>query len=274
MGASGSTGDRGEEVERFGKRRHRQELIAKAVGDRGEATATELAKEFGVSMVTIHRDLEDLGRAGIVRRLRGRVSQLPSTVFESNLSFRERSAVAEKRAIARKAVSLVEPGMSVMFDDSSTGREVAKLLVGRGPLTVVTNFLEVMNIFASDPDVKLLGLTGEYDLRFRSFLGQRCIDMVESTRADVSFVSASGVYHTEVNHQIEKVGAVKTAMVSRSIRKYLLMDHTKFGRPGLYRIAELNDFSAVVTDWDISCTELEVMRGVGVEVYVGTPVEG
>src|ERR1700754_2006959 len=119
----------------------RQEAIAEHVLSRGSATAAELAERFQVSLMTIHRDLDELERQGVVRKYRGGVTAQPSGVFESNVGYRMKSMQAEKDAIAAKAVELIEPGMAVMLDDSTTTLALARRLEGITPLTVVTNFL-------------------------------------------------------------------------------------------------------------------------------------
>lgn len=99
----------------------------------GSVTAGELAERFGVSLMTIHRDLDELERQGIVRKYRGGVTAQPSGVFESNVAYRMKSMQAAKDAIAAKAAALVEPGMAVMLDDSTTTLALARRLTGITP---------------------------------------------------------------------------------------------------------------------------------------------
>src|SRR5688572_17268828 len=96
----------------------RQEQISQVVLSSGSATAQELAVAFGVSLNTVHRDLDELERQGIVRKFHGGVTAQPSGVFESNVAYRLKRMLPEKRAIARHAARFVEPGMSIMLDDS------------------------------------------------------------------------------------------------------------------------------------------------------------
>lgn len=246
----------------------RQDRIAEHVLREGSATAAQLAELFGVSLMTVHRDLDELEHQGVVRKFRGGVSAQPSSVFESNVAYRLRTARAEKEAIARFARTLVEPGMAVMLDDSTTTLEVARLLPDVTPLTVITNFLEVIRMASQWSDVRLISLGGEYYPTHDSFLGVPCIEAIESLRADVLFTSTSAASAGDAYHQEQEIVLVKRAMMRSAHRKVLLMDHTKLGGTALHRLAPLTDFDDVVVDSGAPGEIVRDLRDRGVAVRV------
>jgi DeoR/GlpR family transcriptional regulator of sugar metabolism len=226
----------------------RRTAVADHVLSAGSVSAAELAERFGVSLMTIHRDLDELERQGIVRKYRGGVTAQPSGVFESNVAYRMKSMQHAKDAIAERAAALVEPGMAVMLDDSTTALALARRLVGITPLTVVTNFLEAMNLLARERDIRLMALGGDYDPLHDSFLGMSCVDAIESLRVDLCFVSTSAVSAGYAYHQEQHIVSVKRAMLAAASRNVLLLDHTKLGRVALHRVAPLEVFERVVVD--------------------------
>src|SRR5438067_45150 len=144
------------------RRSIRQQLITDYVVSKGSASATELAELTGVSVMTVHRDLDELSRRGLLRKFRGGVTAQPSTVFESNSEYRLNAHVEAKSAIARQAVSYVEPGMSILLDDSTSALALAKLLPRIAPLTVATNYLPTISVLKGLEDLRLIGIGGDY----------------------------------------------------------------------------------------------------------------
>lgn len=226
----------------------RQDAIGEFVLAQGSATAADLAERFQVSLMTIHRDLDELERQGIVRKFRGGVTAQRSGIFESNIAYRKKSMQAEKNAIAERAVELVEPGMAIMLDDSTTALALAGRLKKIKPLTVVTNFLDGLNLLAEIRGIRLVALGGDYDPLHNSFLGVSCVEAVASLQVDICFVSTSAVSGGNASHQEPHVVIVKQAMLQSAERNILLVDHSKLGRIALHRVAPLTTFERVIVD--------------------------
>lgn len=236
---------------RESKAEARQREITEHVIAQGSSSAQELATKFRVSLMTIHRDLDQLQRRGVVRRFHGGVTALPSGVFEAQMPFRKKSRIAEKQAIAQAALAYVEPGMSLLLDDSTTVLHMMPGLAERAPLHVATTFLEglrQLSMIAAEADVTVIGLGGVYDLPHDSFVGLQCLEQVAALHADALFMSTSAVSGTDAFHQEERIVALKRAMVDAAVRKYLLVDHSKFGRVALHKIVPLTVFDLVITD--------------------------
>lgn len=246
----------------------RQRAITELVTSQGTVSAGDLAELFGVSVMTVHRDLDELQARGVLRKSRGAATALPTGVFESNVSYRLKANVEAKRELAAAAVRHVEPGMSIMLDDSTTVLQMVPLLAEHAPLQVATNFLEAMRQLAPMRGIGLIGLGGTFDDQHESFLGLNCVRAIESLMVDVLFVSTSAVHQGYAFHQEESIVAVKRAMLASARQRILLLDHTKFARLGLYRLARLTDFDLVVVDAHVPTRDVEELRlhGVALEV--------
>jgi len=226
----------------------RQQRITDYVIGRGQASAAELAELTGVSVMTVHRDLDELARRGLLRKYRGGVSAQPSTVFESNSEYRRNANVEAKAAIAREALTHVEPGMSILLDDSTTGLALARLLPQVTPLTVATNYLPAIEVLKNVEDLRLICLGGDYSPTHDSFLGMPCLETIERLTVDATFVSTSAMNAQMTYHQEPEIVMVKRAMLASAGTRVLLMDSSKMPRTALHRLAALAEFHHLVVD--------------------------
>lgn len=238
----------------------RQQEIADIVLARGTISAQQLAGTFAVSLMTVHRDLDELERQGVVRKFRGGVTAQPSGVFEANVAYRRKSMVAEKQRIAEHAVTYVEPGMSIILDDATTTAAMIPMLAETAPLRVATNYLSAMTELSRQRGVRLMALGGDYDPLHDSFLGVMSVECIESIKVDAVFVSTSAICAGDAYHQEERIVVVKRAMLHAAAKRYLLLDHTKLNRVALHRVAPLSDFDLVIVDSGASEAALADLR--------------
>lgn len=228
-----------------------QEIIAHVVA-RGVATVAELTELTGASVMTIHRDLDELARRGVVRKFHGGVSAQPSTVFEASSEYRLRTQTSAKEALAAAALRFVEPGMSLMVDDSTTNLALARMLddAGAGSLTVATNYVPTINALRELQDVHLIAIGGDYSPTHESFLGMAALEAISALSVDATFISTSAMTATVAFHQEPELILVKRAMMDTGQRKILMMDSSKLGRRALHRLAPVSDFHHVVVNGD------------------------
>ena len=101
-------------------RAERLKRIADDVLANGSMQVDDLAAALNVSRMTIHRDLDDLEKQGVLRKVRNGATAQPSSLFESNVAFRMASAVEAKRRMGRFAATLIEPGQSIILDEATS----------------------------------------------------------------------------------------------------------------------------------------------------------
>ncbi|SDT48933.1 DNA-binding transcriptional regulator of sugar metabolism, DeoR/GlpR family [Jiangella sp. DSM 45060] len=243
-------------------REARQQAIVSHVVAHGVATVSELTELTGASVMTVHRDLDELARRGVVRKFHGGVSAQPSTVFESSSEYRLRVQVKEKEALASAALGMIEPGMSIMLDTSTTNLFVARRLgdLRLGPLTVVTNYLPIMQVLKTTPDIHLIGVGGDYNATHDAFLGLSAIEAIGALTTDIVFLSTSAMTMSTTYHQEPEIVTVKRAMMAAGRRRILLMDPTKLNRTALHRLAPTSEFNAVVVNSAVGERALAELR--------------
>lgn len=226
----------------------RQNKIAELLFRDAFISIAELVDMFQVSSMTIHRDLSQLEQQGILRKVKGGATAEPSYLFESHFPYRVKARAEEKQAIAAAAMSYIEPGDVIMLDDSTTALALAKRLPELSHLTLITNLLPTINLLQSATHIHLICLGGDYLPRHHAFVGSLCEEMIGSLRANTLFLSTSAVNAGFLFHQEENVVRIKQAMIRSSVRRILLLDHTKLGKQALRQIAPLSAFDLVIID--------------------------
>jgi len=245
----------------------RRHEIVEMLVEHGSATLEALAEHFGVSKMTIHRDLDALEAEGRLRKLRGGATLESSGQFESDFRYRARMAGEEKARIAQHAAGFVEPGMSVMVDDGSTSQALAPHLAAIRPLTVITNNLGLISDLSGKPGIELIALGGNYASKFNGFFGVLTETALRDLRADMALISSSAVSERSAFHQDQEVLGVKRAMIASAAQRYLMVDHQKFGRTALHLLADLEDFDGVVTSDALERTRAETLRQDGIRLH-------
>ncbi|MCV2865084.1 DeoR/GlpR family DNA-binding transcription regulator [Albidovulum sediminicola] len=225
----------------------RKEIIDLLI-EQGTVGLDDLAVRFGVSKMTIHRDLDDLESAGLLRKVRGGASIETSLQFESDYRYRARRDTDAKRRIARAAVDLAEPGMTVLINDGTTAGLLAERLAEKRPLTVITNNLAAIEALTEAPGITLLALGGTYSRKFNGFFGVVTEEALAHLRADLAFLSSPAISGGVCYHMDQEVMRSKRMMIESASRAVLLADRQKFGRTALYRLTDLGRFDTVITD--------------------------
>ena len=239
----------------------RRQGILRAVRT-GTAHVGELAAAFGVSEMTVRRDLRDLERDGKLTRVHG------GAVVAAEPSFAE--VVVErldrKDRIGAAAATLVEDGQTIMLDIGTTTLQLARHLRGRH-VTVITSNLAAYEELLPEASVELLLLGGVVRRNYRSLVGVLAEDALRQLRADVAFLGASGVEEdlAVVDTTMVEV-PIKRAMLAAAGRSVLLADSAKFGMRGIVRVCGPEDLDVLVTDTGAPASTRRALKRAGVEV--------
>ena len=236
----------------------------------------DLADLFGVSLATIRRDLDQLEADGTLRRIYGgaelvdNISRRRSIEQVPLWSDRQEANLREKQAIARKVVEKLPDACTVFIDNGTTAYEVAKLLVHRRDLTILTNSLRAAVLLGGYPDLQAYCIGGviKYDM-----LGTAGIIASEALsffpNIDVCILSADGFIPSWGLRECSmETAMLKKTVADRSEVVIAALDHTKFYASASAPICQTRQLNIVVTDPASPPDELQFLRESGVEVII------
>lgn len=241
------------------------------IAKNGEARLSELADAFGVSEMTIRRDLEILEFEGAVRRVRGGAIPVVSRSYEPPISERGQDAVAAKQAIGKAAASLLEDGETAILDVGTTTLECARAIAGFRTLTIVTASLAVAQELANKPGVRTLLTGGVIRPGEMSLIGHRAEDAFADLNCDTFFMGVAGIEParglTEYNLDDARV---KQAAMKAARRCIVVADQSKFGRVAFATVAPLSRVDVLVTDAAADHPVVAQLADAGVDIVFAT----
>ncbi|MFO7974914.1 MAG: DeoR/GlpR family DNA-binding transcription regulator [Candidatus Hydrogenedentota bacterium] len=226
----------------------------------GEATVQTLAESFGVSVMTIRRDLAQLEAGGELTRTHGGAVRSHPGLVEFAFKQKGEQYAKEKRAIAQEARQLIESGMTVTLDTGTTTLEVAKAIAGIPDLTVLTSSLAIASVLYGRPNISLVLAGGAVRTGSPDLSGWLTEENLKRFRVDVACIGADGVDQEGVFTTDVNVARVSQAMIASAHETVLVADHTKFEKPAFVCFASWSDIDCVVTGIALpleTCTWLE-----------------
>lgn len=239
----------------------------------------DLAAIFGVSLATIRRDLDQLESDGSIRRIYGgaeiidTINQPKSSENVPLWEYREGISSAEKRAIAKEVAAKIPNSCTLFIDSGTSAYEVAKLLVGRKDLTILTNSLRAAVLLGTHPDMHAYCIGGliKYDmLATAGFLASQ--DLSFFPNIDVSVISADAFEPSwGLRERSMETAMLKKTVVEHSRTVIATLDNTKFGAQATAPICRTKQITTIVTDPAVSDEEINYLRKLGVEVIIANP---
>ncbi|POF28921.1 DeoR/GlpR family DNA-binding transcription regulator [Roseibium marinum] len=222
----------------------------------GSVSVAEFAQEFGVSDMTVRRDLAELEGKGLLERVHGGAVSLqhgPLTVIddvEPVFEARRRLNSDAKSRIAQAAVRLIADHQTLAFDLGTTVLAGARALISSEPapgLRIFTNSLRVAQLTAA-ASVQTYVPGGLIQPGEMSVTGQAAVENFTRYYFDAALIGASGLTPDGVFDYSPEEAAMKSVYIQRSSCRILMIDSSKFRRISTVRVADLAQISIMVTD--------------------------
>lgn len=251
--------------------RERKEQIAQIVEGEGRARVRTLATTFGVSAVTIRKDLLALESERRIIRAHGGAVAVRQDRPELAFDLRERKQAAEKAAIGVLAASLVTDGESIALDASTTAlflaREIKK--VPWHSLTVVTNGIRIATELAGQRGIVVLMPGGRVRWEALSVIGPLGGSIYRKVNIQKAFVGAAGfTLESGLSDAMEEEAQIKRSMVANAHQVVAIVDHTKWGRAASATFCRTDRIATVLTDHEASDEMVLALRHLGIEVQL------
>jgi len=244
----------------------RMSAILERLSTFGSLSVTEIGADLGVSPATVRRDLLLLEQQRLLARTHGgAVAQ--GVHYELPLRYKGARHQGEKLRIAREAATRVADGTAVGLTGGTTTTEVARALVDRQRLTIVTNALNIAAEVAIRPNLKLVVTGGVARPESYELVGPVAEASLAGLNLDLAILGVDGISRDAgltTHHEVE--AHTNRAMIDRARGVVVVADASKIGRVAFARICEIERVHELITDTGVDPEVVAAFTEAGVRV--------
>jgi DeoR/GlpR family transcriptional regulator of sugar metabolism len=249
--------------------RTRTERIYEMVQAMKLVKLSELSSELGVSMPTIRKDIDELQKGGRVERVHGNV-RLRTTLASTPRPASDAQMLPtseEKALIGRKAAHFIDNGDSVILDCGATTTELARNLLDRKNLRIVTNALNIAILLGAEPSNRVMLTGGLFKAETIAVSGEKASTFFEGMFVDKLFLAAGGVsVESGISYPDFIDLHVKRAMIDAAGAVYLLADSKKFGKREFAAFGAMDRVHRLITDTGLEPEFADWVEQHGIEI--------
>lgn len=236
-------------------REERQNYILNQISIYSKVHTSDLCTALDVSLDTVRRDLSDLENEGkLVKVHGGAISKSFHYPFQQPAVY----AKEKKKEIARKALELIEDGMTILAGGGTVMLELAKMI----PEDLKGTFFTVSPLVALEvtqrSTVNVILLAGKLSRNAYICMGSTVIRQLSEIRADLCFLGTNGISIEEgVTDMDWEVVQVKQQMIRSARKTAILTIAEKIGSVQNLTVCNLNAVDYLITELPAADPKLE-----------------
>lgn len=258
-------------MENYSTNERRADII-QILAQKDRITVSELSQRYGLSEVTIRKDLEILKNRNLLLRIRGGAIRIPSITFDINDAHIESKKLfyyKQKKAIGKLAATLINENETIIIDSGTTTMEIAKNLNKFDNLTIVTNALDIALEVSKYNRFSVILLGGHLRESSLSTVGPLAESVLKVCYCDKLFLGVDSISIEKgiSTPNIEEANLNQT-MMTMAKETIAVFDSSKFDKRSFAFISHLKDIDAIVSDKDTSSNTVSELRKIGVKVYL------
>lgn len=253
----------------FAETRHQK--LLEVLNAKGSVMVNELCEMFSVSPATIRKDLNELERNNLLKRVHGGAISIVEKI-DLELTSEEKIGLhaAQKRRIAQLARAVAKPNSVIAIDTGTTTMEFAKVISDVPNLTVITNDLKIALYLEENSSHTVIFLGGTIRKRFHCTVGYMVIDALDALHIDTFFLATNAMnLEWGLSTPSIDMANVKQKIIQHSNQTVLLADSSKVGTDSLARFATMDQIDILITDSSIDASFLNGVKALGIEARIG-----
>ncbi len=245
----------------------RRDEIISIIHSKGKVKVSELSEKYGISDVSIRKDLEYLEMQGHLSRVHGGALGLNKLYVNMDLTERFKTNSNAKRRLAKAAASLIEDNDTIMMNAGTTLSYVLHAIQGKKNVTIVTNSIQNAMEASLYPSFNVILLGGEFDSKYQFTYGEDALTQLENYHATKCILSVDGIsVEAGLTLYYANEASLARKMIECSNCLIVTADGTKLGKSAFAKITDVKKTSILVTNTDDNKEEIERIKELGVGI--------
>lgn len=241
----------------------RKKTILQILTEDQNVSVSNLSKRLGVTVVTTRSDLASLEAEGFLVRTHG--GAIPSR--HPKIMERINANRDLKNSIASRAADFINDGDTIIITAGTTTALIAKFLLGKKDIHIVTNNTLLLTYAQVSPHVRVTLIGGEFRPSEEGVVGPMAMALLDQFHVSKAFIGIDGASAKQgfTAHFLESAELVRK-MAAQANEIFVLSNSKKFGKPGFARIIPYERANTLITDENLEIAEEIALTSAGINV--------
>lgn len=246
----------------------RREQIISLIRENGRVKVAELSKRYGISEVSIRKDLEVLEAQGHLSRVHGGAVGLNKLYVNMDLNERFKTNAAAKKKLGEYVASFIEDNDTIMMNAGTTLTYVLRAIRDKKNISIVTNSIQNATEAALYNSFNVILLGGEIDSKYQFTYGEDALRQLENYHATKCILSVDGIsVSAGLTLYYSNEAALAKKMIECSGEAIVTADSSKIGKNVFARITDASKMDVLITTESENREELAALKKLGVHIY-------
>ncbi|MBQ7225587.1 MAG: DeoR/GlpR transcriptional regulator [Clostridia bacterium] len=240
----------------------RQNYILNVAKENGFASIADIAEKLNVSIETIRRDINELCKENLVKKVRGgAVLGKPACRKDDDFLLRIKSNQHQKLSIGARAASMIQDGFVVALDAGASVQSIASCIKNVKNVTFIVNSVSIAGILLDkfkkgEISGRIIFVGGELDTQNRFSKGAMASSAVGNFYFDIAFISCTAVSCEAVSSYNLDECSYSKQLIDRASISVLIAESNKIDKNSICSFAKISDFSTIITDGKNQASDL------------------
>ncbi|MGX7197879.1 DeoR/GlpR family DNA-binding transcription regulator [Enterococcus olivae] len=243
----------------------RHQFILDLVKKDGKVLVNHLTEILGVTEDTIRKDLQELSKKGLVRRVHGGALNINHEIidFEQRVSqYSER-----KRNIALKAIEFLDNKKVIFIDSGSTNLSFAEQIPQHFEGLVITNSPVIALSLCNHPKITIQLLPGELEKVSKVLKGSSTIKAIEDINIELCILGVSSIDCIKgISVPSYDESIIKKQLIIQSSETIALITKEKFDTSSTFYVDETNKLKSIITENGVNSNTIKKYKELGIQV--------